>query len=475
MEVLTDNGFKKFDGLKISENVNKIKISFSDGNYLTCTPEHLIKMDGDLFIRADNLQIGDKTSVGAYIEDIQSFQNEEKVYDLVNVEYTHSYITNDVVSHNCLYLDECAFIEPNQWEEFWASTFPVISSSKNSRVVMVTTPNGCNYFYDMWMAAQEGKSPFKTIKFTWEVVPTRDKEWEENMRGALGESQFQQEFNCSFAFSEYALVPGSIIDRCLAEKDKPLYENNGLTVFHEPQEHHQYFMSCDVANMGADYSTFILFDITSYPYIEVCSFRANLSYILFAPVIASISQKYNNAVVLVESNDIGQALIHALNNEYEVELAMSRATLDDGRPHSRIMFRQGQRTTPKSKLGGCLLLKTYLENRKIKVSNINFYTELRKFVRNNTGSYSAEEDGVHDDSVMCTVNFCWYINSKIFKTTYDRTLSEEMRKSFDEELEETYGLPLPQRYDDENEVEEKRNQYGYIIPTKKEDIDWLMS
>jgi hypothetical protein len=51
------------------------------------------------------------------------------------------------MSINYLLCDELAFIEKNVFEEFWTSVYPTISSSDDSRVVVVSTPNGMNAFY----------------------------------------------------------------------------------------------------------------------------------------------------------------------------------------------------------------------------------------------------------------------------------------------------------------------------------------
>lgn len=74
------------------------------------------------------------------------------MYDLLNVELGNEYLTNGVTSHNCLVLDEAAFIPKHVADEFMASVFPVLSSSKDSKAIMVSTPNGTfnNLFYDVW-------------------------------------------------------------------------------------------------------------------------------------------------------------------------------------------------------------------------------------------------------------------------------------------------------------------------------------
>lgn len=49
-EVLTEEGFKPFDGILVSENRKTIDISIN-GKSLTCTPDHKIKFDRRIYKR----------------------------------------------------------------------------------------------------------------------------------------------------------------------------------------------------------------------------------------------------------------------------------------------------------------------------------------------------------------------------------------------------------------------------------------
>ena len=86
-------------------------------------------------------------------------------------------------SANVLICDEFAFIPKNIVDEFFASVMPIVSSSKSSKIIMVSTPNGATgKFYEIWQAAnskevggnKEGWQPFR---INWWEVPGRDEEW----------------------------------------------------------------------------------------------------------------------------------------------------------------------------------------------------------------------------------------------------------------------------------------------------------
>lgn len=83
-------------------------------------------------------------------------------------------------SAGVLILDEFAFVPKNVADEFFASVMPIVSSSKNSKIIMVSTPNGASgKYYDIWQTAnnkdaganKEGWAPFRIY---WYEVPGRD-------------------------------------------------------------------------------------------------------------------------------------------------------------------------------------------------------------------------------------------------------------------------------------------------------------
>jgi hypothetical protein len=99
-------------------------------------------------------------------------------------------------SFNCVFLDEFAFVPPNIAHEFFNSVYPVISSGKTTRIIIVSTPNGMNLFYKMWMDAIGKKSGYEPFEIHWSMVPGRDEAWKEETIRNTSEEQFRQEFEC---------------------------------------------------------------------------------------------------------------------------------------------------------------------------------------------------------------------------------------------------------------------------------------
>ena len=93
-------------------------------------------------------------------------------------------------------LDEAAHIE--NWEEFYSSVYPTISAGKSTKLIMVSTPNGLNHFYDFWKGSIDGKNDFVRIFVPWYDVPGRTEKWKINtLRGMNGNlEKFAQEYEC---------------------------------------------------------------------------------------------------------------------------------------------------------------------------------------------------------------------------------------------------------------------------------------
>ena len=80
-------------------------------------------------------------------------------------------------------------------------------------------------------------------------------------------------------------------------------------------------ITVDVARgLGNDYSAFIVFDITEFPYKVVAKYRNNeIKPMLFPNIIHSVAKGYNNAFLLIEVNDIGDQVASILQYDLEYD------------------------------------------------------------------------------------------------------------------------------------------------------------
>ena len=165
------------------------------------------------------------------------------------------------MSFNILFLDEFAFVPNHVADSFFASVYPTITSGKNTKVIIVSTPHGMNHFYRMWHDAERSKNEYIPTDVHWSEVPGRDDVWKEQTIANTSEQQFKVEFECEFLGSVDTLIAPSKL-RTLVY-DAPIKQSAGLDVYELPIENHDYVCTVDVARgVGEDYSAFIAVSYT---------------------------------------------------------------------------------------------------------------------------------------------------------------------------------------------------------------------
>ena len=344
-------------------------------------------------------------------------------------------------SYNVIFLDEFAFIPNHIADDFFASVYPTISSGQKTKVIIVSTPRGMNHFYRMWHDAERGKNEYKPTDVHWSEVPGRDEAWKEQTIANTSEQQFKVEFECEFLGSVNTLINPSKLKNLVYEN--PIQKNAGLDVYEVPIKDHNYLITVDVARgLGNDYSAFIVFDITNFPYKAVAKYRNNeIKPMLFPSIIDDLGKAYNKAFILCEVNDIGDQVASILNYDLEYDNLLmcsqrGRAGQVVGAGFSGKRSQLGVRTTAAVKKLGCSNLKTLLEDDKILIIDYDIISELTTFSQKHN-SFEAEE-GCNDDLAMCLVIFAWLVAQDYFKEMTDndvrKRIYEEQKNQIEQDM-----------------------------------------
>jgi len=120
-----------------------------------------------------------------------------------------------------LFLDEFAHIHHSFLDGFFENVYPTLSSSQISRIIITSTPNGYNKFYEIYKAATEGQNEFTPFKVDWWQVPGRDEAWKAREMKNLGsEEAFNRQYGNQFMASSNLLLQGSTIKRMQQSKKK---------------------------------------------------------------------------------------------------------------------------------------------------------------------------------------------------------------------------------------------------------------
>ena len=333
-------------------------------------------------------------------------------------------------SVNWLYIDEAAIIPNNVAEEFFASVYPTISAGTTTKILLTSTPLGYNHFWKFWNEAEKGKNGFVSHFIPYWEIPGRDEVWAEEQLRTLGEVKFNQEVLCEFLGSSNTLINGRTLAQ-MSSMDPFYYNDMGLMLYEEPQVGKNYVITVDVSRgVGGDYSAFTIVDVTDMPYKLVGKFKNNtIAPMLFPEVIHKTAKDYNNAMVLVETNDIGGQIADILYAELEYENILStikennQTYISPGFSKSTTL---GVRTTKTVKRQGCFAIKSLLEEKKLNIFDADTIHEFSTFVEK-SGSYVADE-GYHDDLVMTLVLFGWLTTNQYFKELTDVNVRERIYK-----------------------------------------------
>lgn len=345
VEVLSDQGWQEVDSLNISEPQQLIELDTCGGHKLRCTKDHiLIDEDGNECFAKDALRRRIKTCDGACC--IASIRQStiERTYDLsLRSKTSHTFFANGLLSHNCVILDEFAFLNKNVADKLFTSMYPVISSSKNGRFIIVSTPNGTdNLYYDIWCQANSkeiGKNldGWKPFEMHWWDVPGHDEAWKEKQIAAIGATRFAQEFDNQFlAVSDNKkLIPDDVLEKyriklseykaqglkpkkqkVVSQAQDELYE---FEMWHEFQPNRTYLASADISEgIGGDSSVLYIWDVTDLSNIVMCAkFSSNqTSLVQFAYVASKMLALYNNPWLAAERNGVSAGMLDSLRITY---------------------------------------------------------------------------------------------------------------------------------------------------------------
>ena len=319
-------------------------------------------------------------------------------------------------SVSLLYLDEFAFVENDV--EFYTSTYPVVSSGKTSRVIITSTANGIgNMFHKIYEGAVQGTNEFHPCRVDWWDVPGRDEKWKEQTIANTSQDQFEQEFGNSFGrgTGRTLISPTQLL---ALRAINPIDVKGGTHIYTRPKELHNYVMTIDTAKgRGQDYSVFSVIDVTEIPFKQVACFRDNMiSPLLFPDFIYKMAKWYNNAYLIVESNDQGSLVWRALRYEFEYE------NMYVGKVANGTTF--GLEQTRKTKRIGCSNLKDLIEEGKLEVVDAETIRELGTFEAKGS-SYEATQ-GNHDDLVMSLVMFGYFASTNMFTYVTDENMRDMM-------------------------------------------------
>jgi len=422
IKVLTDDGYKDFRGIT-SIKQDTIKLLFESGVELVTTPEHKIfdnmlnKYNASEFVGKYSYNIGICDDLCIKMKIFE----EREVCDLVDVSDVNRFYYNTKLISNCIFLDEAGFVPDYIWDDFQASVMPTISSSKNGKIIMVSTPNGLNHFYTIYRAGVIGENDFYSVKLPWHLHPDRDEAWKDGiLRSGYSKQQFESEYNCKFIGSSSQLIEADKLEELTPKEPIDISHYSGaLQIYEQPIEGEKYIIGVDPGKgSGNDYSVIQVLRINNVAEIrQVAVFRSNYIKIdKLVDITIGISDFYNECEVMAESNDVGELFCSELWNKKNFErlLNCDKKGL-------------GVRATRKSKLEGNMLLKKYIENGWLEICDKRTIYELSRYIEVSPNVFHAEGQNENDDCVSSLIWALYYVTTDFFDGT--ETKSEDGEKN----------------------------------------------
>jgi len=212
-----------------------------------------------------------------------------------------------------LLIDEAAFIEGIG--EIWASAQQTLATGGGA--IVLSTPFGTgNWFHQTWVRAEAQENDFLPIKLPWYVHPERDEAWRKKQDEYLGDPRLAaQECDCDFNTSGDVVFYPEQLEFIISTYVKDPLERRGvdhnLWVWESPDYTRNYMVVADVARGdGKDSSAFHVIDLESNT--QVAEYKSQLSPKEFGYLLCGIATEYNEALLVVENNNIGWATLDAI-------------------------------------------------------------------------------------------------------------------------------------------------------------------
>ena len=400
-----------------------------------------------------------------------------------------------------LYCDEFAHVEPHVLDEFYENIMPTVSSMEDSKIIITSTPNGYNKFFDIYQGGVDGTNSYHSIRVDWWQVPGRDEKWKEKtIADCGGEDEFMRQFGNSFLSTGNTLLsPDSLaklqkgrikfVRRDIFEFERNWEEEYRDFLFHPDfdiedlkDNEKRWVLSIDLSEGGGgDNSILNLFNLRMknkalvkqllrdpdaelkksdyFQLVQVGRFKSNitslpklakLTYILVNEIIGP-----DNIRVVVEYNAFGGEFLRLLQtvfgdkNDFDMSCILKFYHSSDANKR-----KYGLKVRPDNKPVMCMDLKGKIADDTVIVTDDDTVGEFEVFSK--VGStWKASRD--HDDLAMSTVDV-----TAIFDHPYFDVLMEDIMGL--EENEDVYKMYLSktdEKYDNvyDNYMNMSNNPY----------------
>jgi len=368
-----------------------------------------------------------------------------------------------------LIIDEAAFID--KIDTIWGAAQQTLATG--GRALIISTPNGVgNFFHKTWVGAEDGTNDFNFINLHWSVHPERGQDWRDDQDKLLGPSLAAQECDCDFITSGRGVIDGILLEKMKESSIREPMEKRGIDsnywIWEPPNYTKNYVVSADVSRGdGTDYSAFHIIDIESLE--QVAEYKGKISTQDFGNMLVNVASEYNNALLVVENNNIGWAAIQqVIDREYPNLFYTSKdlqyvdvqhQMTNKYRAQERNMV-PGFSTTSKTRPLIIAKLEEMFREESVVVHSNRLIDELFVFIYN--GNRAEAMSGYNDDLVMSFAIALWVRDTALRLRTEGVELSKRAISGISQNPA-VYKQNL-----------DKNDSWEMDVKGEKEDLTWLI-
>lgn len=312
-------------------------------------------------------------------------------------------------SASLVIVDEAAFHPAAQVN--YSAYKPTVDAG--GKLIIVSTANGRgNWYHQMWTGAPA--NGFTPIFLPWTFRPGRDDEWwtrqqaEYTATPHLLAQEYPLTATEAFVASGQCLFEIAAVQELQAMARPPLstLDNGAVQVWQRPRPGCLYVIGADVAegkdagNDRYDYDAAVVLEWRTGAH--VASLHGQWPLDLYARMLGTLARQYNNAMVGVERNNHGHAVLeHLLHNDalrydnvYQHDETDQLKDLTGTRT-----YKAGWPTTAKTKPIMEQEMASWIESGSLVSYDAGFWDEALSYVRHGDGKAGAQQ-GCHDDRVI---------------------------------------------------------------------------
>ena len=380
-----------------------------------------------------------------------------------------------------LLFDEAAFAE--NANDIWTASQQTLATGGNC--IVFSTPKGQgNWFHKQWQNAvdenDKNEDSFHTTELPWSVHPERNQAWRDEQTKKLGPQLAAQECDANFLTSGDSVVDPLILqwykENQIADPVERAGFDKNLWVWEYPDYSKEYIVVADVARGdGSDYSATQVFDVETVQ--QVAEYKGQLGTTEYGNFLIELSTKYNDALLIIENNNIGWATIQTvIDREYKNLFYQSddlkyvdvehQINSNKYRTQDKKMV-PGFSTSAKTRPLIIAKMDEYTREKLVNIKSARLIEELFVFIYRNNRPEAMS--GYNDDLVMSYAIALWV-----------RDTALKLRKNKDNHQRSIMGAMINMKGGDFSDGfskpknKPKDNPFEIQVGNEKEDLTWLL-